>query len=151
MLTGPQSKKAHRRTKFKLDIFKNLLESVKAKILDVLLTGPREPRYGSELWDSQVRDHRKYSVEHFLRNWPLVQISRISTGFNEFSTISKYFWSTVAEIREEIDFSKFEFSLWAKILFFWSKFFFFEKCNFFLIFDFFITNREIPAIFFHST
>ncbi len=48
MLTGPQPKGAHQRTKFTLDIFKICQKQEKSQILGVLLTGPRDPRYGSE-------------------------------------------------------------------------------------------------------
>jgi hypothetical protein len=48
MLTGTEPKGAHKMRKFTLDIFKELPKTGKSQILDFLLTGPRDPRYGSE-------------------------------------------------------------------------------------------------------
>jgi hypothetical protein len=53
MFTGPQPKEAHQRRKFTLDILKKLPKPEKSQIFDVLLTGPRDPRYGSGLNSSQ--------------------------------------------------------------------------------------------------
>jgi hypothetical protein len=46
MLTGPQPKGAHQMRKITLDSFKELPKTGKSQILDFLLTGPQDPRYG---------------------------------------------------------------------------------------------------------
>jgi hypothetical protein len=42
-------KEAHQRRKFTLDILKKLPKAGKSQIMGVMLTGPRDPRYGSTL------------------------------------------------------------------------------------------------------
>jgi hypothetical protein len=92
---------------------------------------------------------RKYSVWHFLRNRPIVEISgdfhnKLSI-FIIFCLTFRTFWPIVAENRVESSLSRLHPSLWSKNLNFWPKNFFFSKSCFVSYFD---RNRLYFALFY---
>jgi hypothetical protein len=87
---------------------------------------------------------RKYSVEHFLENRPIVQIFREfhnkSTDFNEFFLqFRDSFNPHWLKIKEKIYLSKFEIFTMEQKFYFLAKHFFVPKCFFF----FFLFGPEL--------
>jgi hypothetical protein len=109
LLTGPQPKVAHQRIKFALDIFEICQKQEKSQILGILLTGPRDPLYGSVY---TMHSSRLIStgtgniVIHLFQNWRFKEKFKFFSNLHSKATATHQNPRVKSKIHQPSDTSK---------------------------------------------